>query len=225
MDVQRIVNSEILDILPYDNGFLYVSKEELDNGGIKASFFAYDQDEDSISPAKKKFYLETKFGKAYHEIAKELGDFITCDSAPLGNKGVAVLYSSGEMYIFNSEGRVLWSGELLYHEQPMRDLAVDGNCIWGTVPNYNAVINYSPAEQRVMLRIGGGSSTAFSKPVGITKILNKLYVCNENSCKVRTIRLDDYSVKDYITFNESVYKYFRVYDNEYVLLESGVYLI
>ncbi len=223
--MQRIVNADLLDILPCEHGFLYVDKEELESGGIKASFYSYDQNDNSISPVKKKFYLETKFGKAFHAIADNLGNFIDCDAAILGNKGVAVLYDKGELLIFNSEGSVVWSGELLYHDQPVRGLAVDGKCIWSTVPTFNAVINYSPAEKRVMLRIGGGSSTAFSKPVSVTKILNKLYICNENSCKIRTIKLEDYSVKDYITFNEPVYKYFKVYDKEYAVLESGVYVI
>ena len=129
------------------------------------------------------------------------------------------------MTFFDTDGTVAWSGELIYQDSPTKDIALDDTCFWSTVPEKNAIIRYSPVEKRVLLRIGGGSSTAFSEPVSITKIDNKLYICNKGNNKIRTIRLEDYAVKDYAVFNEPVYKFFKVGDKEYALLDSGIYCI
>ena len=54
---------------------------------------------------------------------------------------------------------------------------------------------------------------------------NILYVCNYESFKIRTVNLKDYTVKDYKTFDEPVYRYIKTNDRELVELESGVYML
>ena len=52
-----------------------------------------------------------------------------------------------------------------------------------------------------------------------------LYICNHQSCKIRTIDLKNYTVSDYKEFEEPIYKYLRTNDREIVELESGVYML
>ena len=102
---------------------------------------------------------------------------------------------------------------------------MDGNCFWCVVPDRNSIVKFSPIEKRVLLRIGGGASVAFKRPIAIFKHEDMLYVCNEYNNEIRTISLKDYSVKDYLKVNEPIKKYFRVGFMEYVVLESGIYCI
>lgn len=221
----KILSADILDILPLEIGFIIATRETLPTGEATVAAFVYDQEGARILPIKIGTYLEAKFGAEYKTIANTLGDYITCASAVLKSGGDVVLYSTGETVLFDADGSVVWSGELIYQESAARDIALDGACFWSTVPEKNAIIRYSPVEKRVLLRIGGGSSTAFNMPVSISKYDDKLYICNQGNNKIRTIRLEDYAVKDYAVFDEPVYKYFRVGTKEYVLLDSGIYLI
>lgn len=221
--MRQVLNTRPLDILPYQQGFIYSKKEPLENGSIKVTFHFFDQDIHISEPVVKSTYLQAKFGNAYRSIVEQLGDFITCDTSFFHNGAVSVLYKTGDLSIFSAGGNLVLDNNLMYQEAVVECPTVDEKNIWFVVPERNAVISYSPGEQRVLLRIGGGKSNAFDCPIGVIKILNTLYVCNKNSCKIRTIKLEDYSVKDYREFNEPVHKYFQVYDKEYAVLDSGVW--
>ena len=223
--MDRIISSDVLDLMPHEGGFLYADKVDSGDGNVRVAFFSYEQDSKKVYPVTTKAYLQHKFGREFKAIAEQLGDFLTCTSAILSNNGVTTLYDTGEMYIFNPNGTEAWHGNLTYQDEPVRDLAVDGKCVWCTVPDRNAIISYSPAEGRVLLRIGGGATSAFSYPVSVSKYGDTLYVCNKNSFKIRTVRLSDYSVKDYLVFKEPVLRFFKVLESEYVVLESGIYKV
>lgn len=221
----KILSADILDIIPLEIGFIVATRNPLPTGEASVATFVYDQEGARILPVKISTYLEAKFGSEYKTIATTLGDYISCSSAILKSGGVIALYASGENFLFDVDGSIAYAGDLIYQDNPARDIAVDGTCFWSTVPYRNAIIRYSPVEKRVLLRIGGGSSTAFNRPVSVAKYDDKLFICNEGNNKIRTIRLEDYAVKDYAVFNEPVCKYFRVGEKEYVLLSSGIYLM
>ena len=151
--------------------------------------------------------------------------YIACDAAVLKSNGVVTLFDDGNMNIFDSDGSIAMQEKLIYQNCPIRSLAMDGNCFWCVVPDRNSIVKFSPIEKRVLLRIGGGASVAFKRPIAIFKHEDMLYVCNEYNNEIRTISLKDYSVKDYLKVNEPIKKYFRVGFMEYVVLESGIYCI
>lgn len=221
----KIVKAQLLDIVPLEIGFIYAQRTKLPNGQETVAFFVYDQDGDRTLPVKIKMYLEAKYGLQYREIAKKLGNYIACDAAVLKSNGVVTLFDDGNMNIFDSNGQIAMQEKLVYQNCPIRSLAMDGNCFWCVVPDRNSIVKFSPIEKRVMLRIGGGASMAFRRPVSISKADDKLYVCCEYNNAIRTINLNDYSVRDYMKFDEPVKKYFKVGFMEYVVLESGVYCI
>ena len=221
----KILSADILDILPIEIGFLILTRETSPEGAAVAAAFAYDQEGNQVHPIPLAVYLDLNFGPEYRNIVTSLGDYISCSSAVLKSGGVTALYPTGEITFFNADGSVAQSGELMYQGCTTSDIALDANCFWSTVPDKNAIIKYSPVEKRVLLRIGGESSSAFNRPVAIVKLDDKLYICNEGSKKIRTIRLEDYAVKDYAVFNEPVHRFFRVGNKDYALLDSGVYWI
>lgn len=223
--MKKLMDIDIADIIPFNKGIIVARKDVTASGNTKISFFTYDVKLERPTASTRGAYLLNKFGEKYEEIEKQLSDFIYCDAAVLPNKHVVVAYASGEIGFFNEKGELYWTGDLEYRECPVSGVAPEGKYIWCVVPENNCIIRYSPATEKIVLRIGGDSSTAFLNPVSISSYDNKLYICNYQSCKIRTVDLKDYTVSDYKTFDEPVYRYIRTNDRELVELESGVYML
>lgn len=222
--VQRIISSELLDIIPHASGFLFAEKS-VSGGEAKVGFFSYEQAKREVFPITAKTYLTHKFGEKYRKIIDTVGDFINCSASPLGKGGTIVLFDEGEIYIFDPKGVKTWSGNITYADKPIYGFAVDGKEVWCTVPECNAIVCYSPTEGRVTMRIGGVNTAAFACPKGISKNGETIFVCNEETNTVRTVNISNYAVKDHRSFKESIKEYFKVADTEYVVLESGIYIM
>ncbi len=221
----KVVSLDILDLIGFPSGILFVLREKQDSESVKVSFYSFDSKNGSIASVTKNAYLLTKFGNSFAPIAKQLGDYVSCDASKLWNGQTFVIYSTGEVGIFDIQGNLIKTTDLSYRGSPARDVAVDNNYIWSVVPDENLIIKYSLLQNRVIMRIGGDNSGTFSNPVAITEHDGYLYVCNRDSQKIKRVKLSNYSVEDYKEFNEPVYKYVRIENNEFVILESGVYLL
>lgn len=221
----RIVSLDIVDLISFPSGILFVIKEGEDRETSKISFYSFDIKTGTIASVTKNAYLLTKFGAAFSAISSQLNDYISCDTAKLWNGQTMVLYSTGEFGLFDENGKLLKTDSVIYKDAPARDITVDNNYVWCTVPDKNLIVKYSVQQSRVVLRIGSESGSTFNGPVSITEADGKLYVCNPSSRKIKTVDLSDYSVKDYKEFDEAVYKFIKVEDHEFVILASGVYMI
>ena len=221
----KIVSLDIVDLLAFPSGILFVIKENLENSAVKVSFYSFDIATQSIATVTKSAYLLTKFGPAFTPIAKQLGDYVSCDAAKLWNGHTFIIYSTGEMGIFDENGALVRTGDLKYNDAPARDVAVDNNYIWSAVPAKNLIVKYSLLQDRVVMRIGGDTANTFINPVSVEEYDGYLYVCCKDGRKIRRVRLSDFTVDEYKEFDEPVFKYLRVGANEFVVLESGVYML
>lgn len=223
--MKKIMDIDIVDLIPFSKGLLIARKDVLANGSVRVSFISYDVKLAQAMPITKGVYLLNKFGSSYKPIAEQIGDYVSCDVAVMPNKHVFVVYSSGETGHFDEDGKLVYTGDLFYKDCPVCCAAADGKYIWCTVPDNNSVVRYSPSAGKVVLRIGGDRSTAFSRPIHVSNYDDKLYICNHGSNKIRTISLSDFSVEDYKVFEEPVYRYIRTCGIETAELESGVYIL
>ncbi|MBQ6420569.1 MAG: hypothetical protein IJK02_05810 [Clostridia bacterium] len=221
----KIVTLDIVDLIAFPSGVLFVIKEKLENESIKVSFYSFDVATKSIATVTKNAYLLSKFGTAFSPIAKQLGDYVSCDTAKLWNGQTFIIYSTGEMGIFDEGGKLISTGDLTYRDAPARDVAIDNNYIWSVVPKQNLIIKYSLLQNRVVMRIGGDNATTFTNPVSIEEYDGYLYVCCKDTCKIKRVRLSDFAVDEYKEFDEPVFKFLKVGSDEFVVLESGVYLL
>lgn len=221
----KIVGLDIIDLIPFAKGILFVIKEPAADGSIKISFYSYDLQTQSIASVTKNAYLMTKFGSAFNPIATHLGDYISCDAARLADGRSFVIYSTGEIGIFSEKGKLERTGDIFYHDKPARDACPDASGVWCVVPDGNQVIRFSPLQNRVVMRIGGEQPPTFDRPVSLEEYDGELYICCQNARMVKTISLTDFSVADFKTFDEPIYKYLRVENSEFVVLQSGVYLL
>ena len=223
--MESVFSGEILNITPFKKGFVFAAKDETSDGRLVANFFGYDAVNDKFTHIKKSVFLKIKFGYEYEEIAEQLGDYVSCDVGFLSDNKIMAIFPNGEYNIFNADGSLNVSSQLTYHGNSVCDIAVDGQYIWCAVPDENAIIKYSPREGRILLRIGGGETTAFEKPCAVTLMGSTLYICNQASRKIRTLNIQTNSVRDYRVFTEKVYKYINVLGREFVWLKSGLYVL
>ena len=223
--MKKLMDIDIADIVTFSKGIIVARKDVLKSGKTKISFFTYDVKLERPTASTRSVYMLNKFGENYEEIEKQLSDFIYCDAAILPNKHVAVAYASGEIGLFDDKGKLYWTGDLSYKTCPINGVVAEGKYLWCVVPENNCIIRYSPATEKIVLRIGGDTSTAFLNPVSLSLFDDVLYICNYQSCKIRTVSLKDFSVADYKTFEEPVFRYMKTNDRELVELESGVYML
>ncbi len=219
----KVIGTKLIDVISFSKGLIFVKKDLMDDGKFKVSFFSFDPENQTISAVTRSVYLLNKFGSAYSPIATQLGDYVSCSAGKLPDSRSVVLYSTGDLGVFDASGELTWNGELKYNDEPANDLTIENNHIWCTVPGRNCIVRYSVLGNKVVMRIGGDESNAFSTPSGISYFDGQLYICNQTSMQINTVNLSDYSVRGFRRFDEPVHKYMRVGEEEFVLLDSGVY--
>lgn len=222
-EVQKLFNADLLDIVPVERGFIYACKETLPDGGEAIAFYNYDQQIDIFEKIPVLTYIKLKFGENGADLARTLRDFVTCDVISLSSSTKAVCYPDGSFKILGTMGEIVSEHKVEYLENPARSPIVYGADLWFVVPDSNAIINYSIKHNRIEFRIGSPKEKAFCHPIDLNMYDDKLFICNAYSYKIRTLSLKDYTVNDYCIFNEPVFKYFRVKDVEYAVMQSGVY--
>lgn len=221
--VQKLFNADLLDIFPYENGFIYACKETVEEGKEAALFYYYDQKADVFEKIPVLRYINAKLGENGTDAARSIVDFVTCTVLSLSAGTKAAAYSDGTLKVFGSMGEIISENKVEYLNNPGVSPTVNGSDIWFAVPDSNAIINYSVKYNRIEFRVGSPKERAFCHPTDISVYDNKLFICNANSYKINTIGLDNYNMNDYYIFNEPVYKYFRVGEVEYAVMQTGIY--
>ncbi len=222
--MRKLIDADLLDIIPTDDGFIYLSRETMPDGAVTGVFHRFSQTDDCFSQASLADYLEAKFGIDGTQHARALGDYITCKVCNLHDGTVFAGYRDGSYKMIREE-RLTDIDELMYLSSPACSPVSNGRDLWFAVPDVNAVINYSVDHNRVELRIGGPNTKAFCHPVDLSIYDNRLFICNEYSYKIRCLRLDSYTVEDYRVFTEEIKQYFRSGETEYAVLKSGIYML
>ena len=222
----RVSTKDIIDILPYGDGkAILVEKKPLVNSAqFKAEYSVIDFENKSKNVLTKNAYLLKKFGSSFKEISETIPNFVQCDAGILYDKRVLVIYPNGEAGIFSREGELSWSGYFNYHDEIVSGLALDGKYFWSICPSENSVIRYYSQTMQVDLRIGGKDASTFLNPTHISADSGDIFVCCGGN-KVRRIDGQDFTVSDYLNFDEQIKQYHRFGNHSIAVLSSGTYLL
>ena len=225
--MQKICSSEVIDLIQYSNGFIFAEKLPLlnDYKRYKVSYSVYDFNTHQIQKITKGAYLLNKFGSSYKQISEQLTNFVMCDTITLYDRRTLILYPTGEAGVFTKDGELSWSGEFLYHDNPVRSIAADRKYFWCVVPNENCILRYNSHNMKVGLRIGSKEATTFNKPEHISLSDGVFYVCCAGNGKVKAVDATNYAVKDYLRFDEPIRKFLKVGKNRIACLDSGMYIL
>ena len=213
----------MLDLFTTDDGFVYACREVTDSGEKTAGFFTYNMHADLFERIPITEYIADKYGEQGFALARSLGDFMTCSLRSISSVSNLASYADGTVKVFDNNGFITETRKVKYENCPACSPEPVGRDLWFTVPEANAVINYSLKYNRIEFRIGGRKEGAFAHPSSLSLYDGRLYVCNASSYNIKTIDLDTYNVNSFYVFNEPVYKYFRVKDTEFAQLKSGIY--
>ena len=205
----RVSTKDIIDILPYGDGkAILVEKKPLVNSAqFKAEYSVIDFENKSKNVLTKNAYLLKKFGSSFKEISETIPNFVQCEAG-----------------IFSREGELSWSGYFNYHDEIVSGLALDGKYFWSICPSENSVIRYYSQTMQVDLRIGGKDASTFLNPTHISADSGDIFVCCGGN-KVRRIDGNDFTVSDYLNFDEQIKQYHRFDNHSIAVLSSGTYLL
>lgn len=224
--MQLISTKEIVDIVKYsDSSAVIVEKKPLANPAqYKVQYSVVDFEKKSIDVLTKSAYLLKKFGANFNRISEIIPNFVQCEAAVLYDRRVLAIYPNGEAGIFDREGELDWSGTFEYHSKPVKCLAPEDKYFWCVCPEENCVIRYSCRNMKVDLRIGGKDASTFINPTHICCDGGDLYVCCDNN-KVRRIDGNNYTVSDYLNFNNAIKRYNKYGDYAIAVMADGVYVM
>ena len=223
--MKLISDGKILDAITYSSGILFVEMVNLESGEARLAYRCFDVVKKQFTPVTMGVYLLNKFGPAYEKIASQLNNNVLCDAAVLPDMRVIVLAPDGNCAVFAKDGSLSWTGQFSYHDNYVRSPVTNDNYFWCTVPDENSIVQYDATSLKTHIRIGNADSGAFVSPVTLSIYDDTVYVCNSSIGKIKTIQLPSYAVSEYKSFEEPIYKYFKVAGEEIVWLKSGLNLL
>lgn len=224
--MQLISTKEIVDVVKYsNNSVILVEKLPLVNPSqYKVQYSVVDFNSKSIDVSTKSAYLLKKFGANFKRISEIIPNFVQCEAAVLYDRRVLAIYPNGEAGIFDRDGELDWSGLFDYHDKPVKCLALEGKYFWSVCPDENCVIRYSAQNMKVDLRIGGADASTFINPSHMCFDGGDLYVCCDNN-KVRRIDGKNYTVSDYLNFNNTVKRFYKYGESAIAVMQNGTYIM
>ncbi len=222
----RISTKEIVDILQYSEtkAILVEKKPLLNSSQFKVSYSVIDFENKTKDVLTKNAYLLKKFGSSFKKISETIPNFVQCDAAVLYDRRILAIYPNGEAGIFDRDGELSWSGYFNYHDETVCKIALDGKYFWSICPAENCAIRYSCQNMQVDLRIGGKDAQTFVNPTHISVDDGDVYVCSGKNL-VRKIDKMNFTVSDYLTFDEGVKEFYKFGKYAIAVLTGGTYLL
>lgn len=223
--MEQLFKGKVYEILPTANGiiFSYLNREN-DDGTTEVSYKMISFDSRRITDVAKNVYMISKFGNGYKAMERLCENYITVKSIILPGGKVFLLHENGMAQLVDADGEPIWTGSLVYRTLIPSDIILFGEGLWCCYPEGNAILKYNLTNIKQELRIGGKNSP-FDGPCDLFEEDGTLIVCNKNSKKIQSLNVDDYSILEYETFEETLLQYVNVNGYRFIVLESGLYVM
>ena len=222
--MQKLFDGEVYDIIPKSDGIVFSYCKGVVDEKVVIGFQMISTENGTITDVANNIYLLAKYGPDYNIAVSLCDNFVTSKALLMPSGRLFVYTAEGEAHFIEGDGTVSLSGELKYRDHAPSDIALYKNAVWGCFAQNNVLIRFNPTTMREELRIGGVRSP-FASPRSIFVRDNIATVCNADSNKLTRVNLDSYTVEDYHEFTETVHGYVSVGKYEFVLLDSGLYVI
>ena len=222
--MKQIFTNDILQVHPTADGIVFSHKLSTDGERVTVAFSKAVFRTGEFTRIQKNYYLMAKFGSHYKYIEDNIGNYITCQAALLDNGGLICVETDGTARVFDKDGNIVKTAELNYHGEVPASVAVSGRSFWCSYPEDNSIVRYSLLTLREELKLGGRRS-GFSSPEGLFIEGKEMFVCNAGSKKLWQVNLSSYAVTEYAELGEPVHGFVRSGENEFVILDSGLYLL
>lgn len=222
--MKKIFDGEVYDVIPQSSGVVFSYCKSVIDEQVLVSYKMLSTDTGVITDVAKNIYLLSKFGSNYRTAAAQVANYITAKTLVLPSGGVFICNDTGAATLIDGTGAVAWTGELKYRGVAPSDIAIYKNALWACYSQSGVLLRFNLNTMREELRIGGTRSP-FDKPRSIFIDGDIAVITNTGSHKLLKVDLNSYTVSDYKEFTEPVYGYVKVKNYEFVLMESGLYVL
>ena len=223
--MQRLYEGNIYDMKPLENGFVFVYCNEDENGQLQGAYNMISFETGRMSPVTKSNYLLAKFGLRYKIYKKKVKNVFESKVLHLPEDRVFILDSDGTVTLLDTDGSILWTSCLLYKDTCPTDIAIYKDSLWACFKEYNCLIRFNLNTMHEELRIGGGETSPFDKPVQLTATEDGIVICNAGSNSIVKLDPTNFSLTQMYSFREPLRRYLKVQSREFAALESGLYII
>lgn len=222
--MKKIFDGKIYEILPKSDGIIFPYQKAVVDEGDIVWYKMLSLENSLLTDVSQTIYWNMKFGSNYNVAVKVCKNFVSEKAIILPDGRTFLCNENGQVFIIDTDGMINISGEIKYRDTSPSDIAFYKNSIWASFAESNVLIRFNINTMRAELRIGGKTSP-FEHPEKMFIDGEWAYVCNGDTNKIVRINLENYSVDDYYTFEEPLYAYVKSGSYEFVLLESGLYVI
>ncbi len=222
--MKKIFDGKIYEVLPKSDGIIFpYQKARVDEGDV-VWYKMLSIENSTLTDVSEAIYMNMKFGSNYGVAVNICKNFVSEKAIILPDGRLLLCNLNGQVFIIDTDGMINISGEIKYRDAAPSSIAFYKNSIWASFREYNVLIRFNINTMRSELRIGGKTSP-FDLPESIFIEGENAYVCNSGSNELIKVNLESYSVEDYCTFEEPIRAYTKSGKFEFVLLDSGLYVI
>lgn len=221
-----VFEGEIVNIVANNNSMVIAYVLEKGESKMRISYKMISFDNGEITNVRSADpYDLTKFGPNYKDIITKIKNHIQCKSVILPNGKTFVVDIDGAAYLFDADGALIWQGKIAYQDAPPAGIAINNRYVWVSFKELNVLMRLNLATMHEELRIGGGKTSPFNKPCNLFIEDDDIYICSEGSSDIIKVNTLTYNIETYRSFNKNVQQYLKAGEYEFVVLETGVYLI
>ncbi|MFJ8265736.1 hypothetical protein [Peribacillus asahii] len=222
--MELIFGKEAFGIFAQNNK-LYFYEDERD-------YVYFEYDFTKRKPIEQEEYMLLRYGTAYHQILQHFGLEITLDLLwdKLNDGSIIThFYQDSLVYKFDKYGKILWKTESLGFDT-IYGIAIQGNSIWCAYPTNHTIKRYSLETFTEEVTIGDREpwsfkAEIFDHPEDVFVLGNEMYVSDMGNRRVCKIDLTTYDIQDYLRVDEPIWSYRVMNNQEFVRLDSGLYLL
>lgn len=227
--MKKIYGNGVLSMLPCSRSFIFTAtgnvpdKANKSDGKSIVSYKQHSFDDGSIELVTKSVYQMNKFGLNYEFYAANLSDYLNCKAVALSNMAMLIAYYNGTAEIYDKLCNKKWSGSLKYKGFAPADVVAQGDFLWCSYPESNAVIKYNINSMQQTFRAGGGTQGGIIEPYGLWLQDDRLIITSSASGIIQSLSLDTFYSEELYDVGEPALQYMKIDSNEIVLTRSGIY--
>ncbi len=222
--MKKIFDGKIYEVLPKSDGIIFPYQKAVIDQGDVVWYKMLSIENSTLTDVSENIYMNIKFGSNYNIAASVCKNFVAEKALVLPDGRTLLCNGQGQVFIIDADGMINISGEIKYRDEAPSAIAYYKNSIWASFRENNVLIRFNIATMRAELRIGGKTSP-FASPEDIFVDGEFAYVCNGKANNIIKVNLESYSVEEHYNFEEPILSYLKSGSFEFVLLDSGLYVI
>ncbi len=223
--MKTVFKGEIINAVAANNGIVIAYVHEKTEDKLLVAYKAISFDNGKISNVPRNLYELSKFGTNYKDIIAKIKNHITTNAVLLENGKTFCTDLDGTAYLFDTDGMLLWKGELTYRDTLPTGIAVCSRHLWVAFGKLNVIMRMNLTTMHEELRLGGGKESPFINPIDLSTQGEQIFVCTQNGNEILAVNTNTYSIETYKSFDKPVKQYLRSGEYEFAVLDDGIYLI